>query len=64
MTTAQLATFRAFVKDDIGDRAMTFYFPAQSGEVGQWLVRMSRPYLITADRQDDWRVDVELEVLP
>ena len=62
VTAEQLATLRAFIGNDIADRALPFTFPDQRG--GPALhVRMTAPISISAMGLE-WRVGIALEVLP
>lgn len=62
MTSAQVSTFRTFVKTTIADRSQPFTFPDPYGGAAL-LVRMPTPYRVSAVGID-WRIDIELEVLP
>ncbi len=61
MTTAQLLTFRAFVKETIKDGALPFAFPDPVG--GPALLVRRKAHAISAFGVD-WRVNLTLEVLP
>ncbi|NLS03626.1 hypothetical protein HGP14_09680 [Rhizobium sp. P32RR-XVIII] len=62
VTDDQFATLRSFVSDTIADRAMPFIFPDPHGGA-DLLVRMTSTYKV-ATLGLEWRVDIELEVLP
>ena len=62
MDDTQLSTFRAFIKDDIKDRALTFVFPDPFGGT-DLLVRMPNTYKISVFGLI-WKVAFDLEVLP
>lgn len=62
MTSAQLATFRAFVSTTIAERSRPFTFPDPYGG-SDLLVRMVEPFK-DAPNVLDWRVTITLEVLP
>jgi len=62
-TQAQLDTFRTFFASEIGDGALAFTFPAQSGG-GTWLVRLSDSAYELTSIGIDWYISLKLEILP
>lgn len=62
MTDTQLAAFKTFVKVDIADRALPFTFPDPYGGA-DLLVRMKSPHKVSSMGLE-WRVELDLEVLP
>lgn len=63
MTSAQLATFRAFVEDTLKGGVLPFYFPAQ-GEPGQWIVKIGQTMPTWTPIGVQWRVSLDLVRLP
>lgn len=69
MTSAQKATFEAWVSSDLGDGAMTFDLPNPEATSGTILVRMTGGagtplYDIASGPPDMWIVSFAAEVMP
>ncbi|MET3611738.1 hypothetical protein ABID16_000043 [Rhizobium aquaticum] len=62
MTDAEFTIFEAFVANDLAGRAKAFNFPHPRGGAPV-LVRMTKSYTWVPDGIE-WRVSIQLEVLP
>ncbi len=63
MTADQLATFRAFVSNDLAGGIMPFQFPAQD-EAGTWIVQFGRDMPTWSPRGLGWAVKLDMVILP